>query len=366
MSATPDNTSTDSAQRIAELERQLVEREAELAEALQRETATAEVLQVINSSPGDLRPVFDAILEKALHLCGAAFGTLHTYDGEYIQTVAHHGLSPTYAEFILATPRRPPVSGLIASFLHGAPFVHLDAAESEQYREGHPVFRRSVDIEGVRTMLVAPLRKDLALLGMISIYRREVLPFSEKQIALLQNFAAQAVIAIENARLLTETREALDQQTATAEVLGVINSSPRDLAPVFDAITEKAMRLCGAAMGGIYSYDGEWFKPVALRGVTPEFATFGATVPKDLLAPTLILETKRPVQFPDLADTSSYGGRMIDTSVAGSMIDLGSIRAVLDVPLLKEGALLGFIAIYREKAGPFSDKQVALLENFAA
>jgi GAF domain-containing protein len=182
----------------------------------------------------------------------------------------------------------------------------------------------------------------------------------------LRNFAEQAVIAMENARLLTETREALDQQTATAEVLGVINSSPGDLAPVFDAITEKAMRLCGAAMGGIYSYDGEWFKPVALRGVTPEFATFGATVPKDLLAPTLILETKRPVQFPDLADTSSYGGRMIDTSVAGSMIDLGGIRAVLDVPLLKEGALLGFIAIYREEAGPFSDKQVALLENFAA
>jgi adenylate cyclase len=364
MNATPDNTSADPERRIADLERQLAEREAELAEAREQQTATAEVLQVINSSPGDLTPVFDSILEKAHSLCGAPLGTLVLRDGDQLRAVAMRGHPQEYET--LARQGFPPTPAF-KLFLNGESFLHVpDGSKPPTGLEDHPMRRAAAEISGVRTVLFVPLRKDETVLGYISAQRQEVRPFSDKQIALLQNFAAQAVIAMENARLLTETREALDQQTATAEVLAVINSSPGDLAPVFDAITEKAMRLCGAAMGGIYSYDGEWFKPAALRGVTPEFATFSATVPKGLLAPTLILETKRPVQFPDLADTSSYGGRIIDSSVAGSMIDLGSIRAVLDVPLLKEGALFGFIAIYREEAGPFSDKQVALLESFAA
>jgi GAF domain-containing protein len=155
-----------------------------------------------------------------MRLCGAAFGTLHTYDGEFIQTVAHRGLLPSYAEFITATPHGPAVSGPIASFLRGAPFVHFDAADSELYREGHPLPRRLVDIEGARTLLAVPLRKELALLGMIVIYRREVLPLSEKQIALLQSFAAQAVIAMENARLLSEIRQRQEELRITFENMG--------------------------------------------------------------------------------------------------------------------------------------------------
>jgi PAS domain S-box-containing protein len=251
--------------------------------------------------------------------------------------------------------------GVHHRLLHGEPMVHIaDAGADQAYGSGNRLRGALVELGGARTVLAVPLRKDKAYLGHFVIYRREVRPFTDKQIALVQNFAAQAVIAMENARLIAEQREALDQQSATAEVLQVINASPGDLVPVFDAMLEKAMRLCGAAIGGIYSYNGQWFNPVALRGVTPAFAAFSAehAVPSGpRAAPTLILETKRPVQIPDLADSSPY---------TRAMVDLAGIRALLDVPLLKEEALLGFIAIYREEAGAFSDKQIALLENFAA
>ena len=257
MSATPDSTLVNPEQRIADLERQLAVSHAERDEALAREAATAEVLQVINSSLGDLTPVFDAILEKAMSLCEAAHGHIWIYDGERVHPVAVRG-EPRFVEWMRRldpmggpVPDSPP-SGRpspLGRVVRGEPIAHVaDAREEEAYRS-NPIFREQVDVGGVRAVLDIGLRKGDALLGIIALYRQEVRPFTDKEIALLQNFAAQAVIAMENARLITETREALDQQTATAEVLQVINSSPGDLAPVFAAMLEKAVNLCAASFG---------------------------------------------------------------------------------------------------------------------
>jgi GAF domain-containing protein len=274
MSATRDSTLANPEQRIAELERQLAECRAKrdeaqrpLAErtierdaALAQLIATAEVLQVINSSPGDLAPVFDAMLEKAMRLCEAAFGKLLTYDGERFHAAAAHGLPKPYAEFFSDRPLEYGPGTGPHRLLQGEPLVHVtDLAAEKAYLAGEQNRRALVDLGGARTSLVVPLRKDDTFLGTIQIYRQEVRPFSDRQIALLQNFAAQAVIAMDNARLLTETREALEQQTATAEVLQVINSSPGDLTPVFDTILQKAHALCGATRGSLFLLDGETF-----------------------------------------------------------------------------------------------------------
>src|SRR4029077_1050805 len=242
-------------------------------EALEQQTATAEVLGVINSSPGDLAPVFDAMLEMALRLCGAAFGQLHTFDGERFQVLAVRGLTGAAAAERISRPLVPDPGGALARVFRGERVVHIpDLVDTEAYRSGVASRRRLVEETGARTALWIALRKENAVFGAFVIYRKEVRPFTDKQIALLQNFAAQAVIAMENARLLTETPEALEQQTATADVLGVINSSVGDLKPVFEAILEKAHRLCDVARGALFTYNGEHFLGVAMRGMPESLA----------------------------------------------------------------------------------------------
>jgi adenylate cyclase len=375
MSATPDSTFTDPGQRIADLERQLAEREAELTEckaerdeALAQQTGTAEMLQVINTSPGDLAPVFDAMLEKATSLCGAEFGLLFTWEGECFHPVAWRGISGELLA-VLREPFRPQPGTLTGLFARGENIVSTaDLLETQAYRNGIARVRALVEFGAALCHVGIALRKDDALLGHLSIYRQEVRPFADKQIALLQNFAAQAVIAIENARLLTETREALEQQTATAEVLQVINSSPGDLAPVFDAMLERAMRLCEAAYGFLSTFDGQYFNAVAIRGVPEEYSRryvwpARATDPIPGMGLYRIIHGEDIVQIEDItADEVYWSGNPGRRRFA----DQFGARTAIWIALRKDAALLGYFLMYRTEVRPFTDKQIALLQNFAA
>ncbi len=359
MTATLDDEVADLRFANAELQRRLDEALAERDEALGQQTAVAEVLQVINSSPGELGPVFDAILEKAHGLCGAPCGSLQIFDGKRLRAVADRGMAMPYAA-MLRDGFHPPV-GTIAS----AYPVQVDLAELAAQVPDDLVLRAGVDVAGLRTVLFIPLRKENAFLGRIVAARQEVRPFTDKQIGLLENFAAQAVIAMENARLIIETREALEQQTATAEVLQVINASPGVLAPVFDAMLEKAMRLCEASFGGLWTEDDRLFRATALRGVPALFAEFHSK-PLDPVPGTgayPLLAGENFVHIPDLADDEGYrSGNPAKRVLYGS----GDARTVLFVALRKEAKLLGFFMIYRQEVRPYTDKQIALLQNFAA
>ena len=339
----------------------------ETREALEQQTATAEVLGVINSSPGDLAPVFDAMLEKAIYLCQASFGTLWTYDGEGIRAAAVRDAPREYTEFV--KERRFPVNAVVQRLLRGEQAVQIaDLTATEGYGLGDPLARELVERARNRTLLAVALRREDTFLGMFAVYRREVRPFSDKQIALLQNFAAQAVIAMEIARLITETREALEQQTAVAEVLGVINSSPGNLAPVFDAVLGKALRLCDAAFGHLLTFDGERFGSAAVHGEQRLVEHLRQRGP--LRTPTdgagllgrIVVGGEHIVQSADLLETNEYH----TAPHFREFVDIGGYRSLLNVALRKENVLFGVIVICRKEVRPFSDKQIALLQNFAA
>jgi len=358
MNAIPDSTLADPKDHlIADLQRQLAECRAERDEALAQQTATAEVLQVINFSPGDLAPVFDAILEKAHSLCAIASGALEIWDGTHIRALATRGLPGAFEE-IIREGFEPGPQNLHWQLLNGAPFVHIH----DQSAIDEPAHRKAVELGGFRTFLAVALRKDNVLFGRIVAARQEVRPFSDKEIALLQNFAAQAVIAMENARLLTETREALEQQTATAEVLQVINASPGDLAPVFDAMVQKDVRLCDAAHGALRIYDGEAFY---LGGAYDELHVVERVRQLGVIRSGLFEPMTKGESVVHIADVRGTDAYRDDPNVKERMTT-GGVRTWLGVALKKEGTLLGAIVVVRQEVRPFSDKQIALLQNFAS
>jgi two-component system, NtrC family, sensor kinase len=244
----------------------------ELNEAREEQTATSEVLQVISRFPGDVQPVFAALLEKAVRICGATFGNIFRYDRSVLRLIATHNTPPAFAEARKGSPLSPSPNGPFDRMLKTKKVVHVaDVAAEKNYTEQrHPTIVEAVELGGVRTILFVPLLKGNELIGVFALQRQEVRPFTDKQIELVQNFAAQAVIAIENARLLNELRqrtddlsqrttdlsEALEQQTATSEVLAIISASPGNLEPVFAAILEKAVRICDAGFGNVERWDG--------------------------------------------------------------------------------------------------------------
>jgi len=330
-------------------------------EALLRETANAEILRLISNSPGDLELVFRSILENATRICNANYGTLFRFDGENFYPAAQFN---TPAAFLEALTRR-------ASFkpTPGTPLDHVfrtkQAAHSADMA-AEPVSGLAQKLGGARSLVAVPMLKNEALIGAILIYRQEVRPFTDKQIEFVKNFATQAVIAIENARLLSELRqrtadlsESLEQQTATSEVLRVISSSPGALEPVFQAMLEKAVRICDAKFGILWRYDNEAFDPVALFGAPEGLAEFvrqrGRFQPSAGTALDLILRTKDIVRIDDAMKEPALGTAR-----------RGGARSLIIVPMLKDNALIGAITIYRQEVRRFTDKQVELIKNFAA
>jgi class 3 adenylate cyclase len=356
MNATPDNRSADPEQRIAELERRL-------AEASEQQAATAEVLQVINSSPGNLAPVFEAMLEKAIRLCGGDRGVLWTIEGDRGRLAAARGLP---AEFV-ALLRERGESGTnspLQRVVQGEWLIEFPDTVEAFSRSGDPHAKGAVEA-GVRSAIWVAIVKEGVAVGAFAIGRSVIGTFSDKQIALLQNFAAQAVIAMENARLLTETREALEQQTATAEILGVINSSPGNLAPVFDALLDKALRLCESPFGTLETYDGEFFYNAAHRGLAQGFADLirGPVRPSPGMVMERLVRGEELVHISDITDTEPYRS---GTPNRRAMADQCGARTAVWVGLRRDDTLLGVISVYRQEVRPFSDKQIALLQNFAA
>jgi GAF domain-containing protein len=381
MSATPDSTFTNPEQLIADLQRQLVECKAERDEAqrklnettterdeaLARGAATAEVLRVINSSPGELAPVFEAVLQSAVRICEANFGTLYLRETDAFRAVAMHNAPPAYAEARTRALLQPPPDAPLGRVAITKQVAHIaDIRTNRSYVERHPFVIDAAELGNFRTVLSVPMLRDDALIGAININRQEVRPFTDKQIELVRTFADQAVIAIENGRLLTETREALEQQTATAEVLQVINSSPGDLSPVFEAMLEKAARLCEAPFGNLRTWDGERFHFGAVYG-DPQFSDWvrerGPVRPdRDDDSPLgQIIKGERIVRF-----TVAPGNEGYWTSAGFmEMVAVSGMRSGITVALTKDETLLGTISVYRQELRPFSDKQISLLQNFA-
>ena len=342
----------------------------ETKEALAQQTATSEVLGVISGSPGDLAPVFTSILDNATRICQAKFGTLFLRQGEALRVAAHHGsLTKAWDEqWRVGTVLQPDAElQAFQTLAAQRPIQVVDLSKAPSYLARNPKAVNSVEVGGIRTMLTVPVLKDDQAIGVITIFRTEVSEFTDKQIALVSNFAAQAVIAIENARLLSELRESLEQQTATSEVLQVISSSPGELAPVFDAMLANAARLCEAQFGNLLLYEGGAFRVGGQSNMPAAFAQQfqrGTVFQPGPRAPVArAVATREFVHVVDLTSDEAY--KEGDPPVV-AVTDLGGARSMLVVPMLKDGDPIGALSIFRQVVKPFSDKQIGLVQNFAS
>ena len=345
----------------ARLLNELRQRTADLSESLEQQTATSEVLNVISSTPGELKPVFQTILDKAVRICDANFGNLFRFDGEKLYPAAQFNAPPALIE---ALTRRGPFKPTPGTSLDHATrskevFYAADMA-------AEPVLGLATKLGGARSQVTVPMLKDDALIGAMVIYRQEVRPFTEKQIELLKNFAAQAVIAIENARLLNELRESLEQQTATSDVLRVVSSSPGELESVFQAVLENAVRICEAKFANLFLTEGDVFRNVALYGAPRAFEEARRKQPLLKLSTGTALDrmaaTKSVAQTLDAQTDPSYR----DDPQRALFLQQSGGRTVVCIPLMKEADLVGGFSVYRQEVRPFTEKQIALLQNFAA